>query len=175
MNNEVIDPNDEYDGPSRSQQRRDALDMLKLAGQLVELPPSRLAKLELPEDVMFEIAQTRKITAHGAHKRQLAYLAKIMRRHGEETFTEARSELGENRERQRQEAALMHRLEAKREKLLEAGDVALSALFDEHPELDRQHVRSLVRQARAERGTQKPPHAFREIYRILRELENDNL
>jgi ribosome-associated protein len=174
VNNEVSDTQDEYDGPSRSQQRRDALDMLKLAGQLVELPPTRVAKLNLPEDVLFEIAQTRKVTAHGAHKRQLAYLAKIMRRHGEDTFTDARAALGENRERQRQEAALMHRLEAQRERLLEDGDVALGKLFDTHPQLDRQHLRSLIRQARAERETTKPPHAFREIYRILRELEKDS-
>lgn len=163
---------DEEDfGPSRSELRRNALDILKLAGQLMELPPSRIPKLNLPEDIVEEIGHTRKITAHGARKRQLAFLAKKMRKHGDEAFADVRAELGEDRDRQRQEAAHMHRLEAKRERLLDGGDVALGELFDQYPGLDRQHLRSLVRQAKAEREANKPLHAFREIYRMLKELE----
>jgi ribosome-associated protein len=163
---------DEEDfGPSRTENRRNALDILKLANQLVDLPPSRIPKLNLPEDIIDEIGRTRKVTAHIARKRQMAYLAKMMRRHGDEAFADARAALGEDRDRQRQEAAHMHRLEAAREKLLEGGDTALGELFDKHPELDRQHLRSLVRQARTEREANKPLHAFREIYRILKELE----
>lgn len=163
---------DEEDfGPSRSEKRRNALDILKLAGQLVELPPSRIPKLNLPEDIVDEIGRTRKVTSHIARKRQLAFLAKQMRRHGDEAFVDARAALGEDRDRQRQEAAHMHRLEAAREKLLEGGDSALGELFDRHPDLDRQHLRSLVRQAKAERDANKPLHAFREIYRILKELD----
>jgi ribosome-associated protein len=166
------DENDEEDfGPSRSEKRRNALDILKLAGQLMELPPSRIPRLNLPEDIVEEIGRTRKITSHIARKRQLAYLAKQMRKHGDEAFVDARAALGEDRERQRQEAAHTHRLEAAREKLLEGGDEALGELFDRHPDLDRQHLRSLVRQAKAEREGTKPPHAFREIYRILKELD----
>jgi len=165
------DDEEEDFGPSRSELRRNALDMLKLANQLVELPPTRIPKLGLPEDIVDEIGRTRKVTSHIARKRQMAYLAKQMRRHGDEAFVNARAALGEDRDRQRQEAAHMHRLEAAREKLLEGGDVALGELFDKHPDLDRQHLRSLVRQARAEREANKPLHAFREIYRILKELE----
>jgi ribosome-associated protein len=165
------DDEEEDFGPSRSELRRNALDMLKLAKQLVELPPSRIPKLKLPEDIVDEIGRTRKVTAHIAHKRQLAFLAKQMRRHGDEAFTDARAALGEDRDRQRQEAAHMHRLEARREKLMEGGDVALGELFDEYPNLDRQHLRSLVRQAKTEREANKPLHAFRELYRIIKELE----
>lgn len=165
------DEDDEDFGPSRSERRRNALDILKLAGQLVELPPTRIPKLNLPEDIVDEIARTRKVTSHIARKRQLAFLAKQMRKHGDEAFTDARAALGEDRDRQRQEAAHMHRLEAARERLLDGGDDALGDLFDRHPHLDRQHLRSLVRQARAEREANKPLHAFREIYRILKELE----
>jgi ribosome-associated protein len=165
------DGDEEDFGPSRSEKRRNALDILKLAGQLMELPPSRIPKLNLPDDIVEEIGRTRKITAHIARKRQLAFLAKQMRRHGDEAFTDARAALGEDRDRQRQEAAHMHRLEARRERLMEGGDVALGELFDQYPDLDRQHLRSLVRQAKAEREANKPLHAFRELYRILKELE----
>jgi ribosome-associated protein len=163
-------------GPSRTQQRRDALAVLALATQLVEMQPAKLAKLELPDDVRDEIANVRRITSHIARKRQLGFLAKLMRRHEDETFDVVRAALGENREKQRQETAAMHRLESQRERLLgDDGDAALSELADRHPDLDRQHLRSLVRQARVEKNTpNKPPRAYREIFQVLRELEADD-
>ncbi|OOG45735.1 ribosome biogenesis factor YjgA [Rhodanobacter sp. C01] len=163
---------DEADyGPSRTQQRREALAMLALAHQLIELQPSRLAKLDLPEDVRREIDVTRRITAHIARKRQMAFLAKVMRRYGEEDFASVRAELGENREKQRQETAAMHRLEAMRDRLVAEDESALSELIAEHPQVDRQHLRSLVRQARVEKDTpNKPPRAYREIFQLLKDL-----
>jgi len=164
-------------GPSRTQQRRDALAVLALASQLVELPPSRLAKLELPDDVRREVEITRKITAHIARKRQLAFLAKVMRRHDDEAFAAVRAELGENREKQRQETAATHRLEALRERLLgEDGDEAISALIERHPGVDRQHLRALIRQARVEQATpNKPLRAFRELFQLLKSLQGTEM
>lgn len=163
------DPEHDY-GPTRTQQRRDALAVLELAGQLVELPPSRLAKLDLPEDVLREIANTRKITSHIARKRQLGFLAKVMRKHDSDVFDGVRAALGENRERQRQETAAMHRLEATRDRLLADEESALPELIAAHPQLDRQHLRSLLRQARLEREKNKPPRAYREIFQLLKDL-----
>ncbi len=158
-------------GPSRTQQRREALAILTLAGQLIELPPSKLAKLALPDDVRREIDITRRITSHGAKKRQLAFLAKVMRRYDDEDFAAVRAELGENREKQRQETAAMHRLEAMRERLLSEDESALSELITGHPQVDRQRLRSLVRQARIEKDTpNKPPRAYREIFQLLKDL-----
>ncbi|WP_458069545.1 ribosome biogenesis factor YjgA [Rhodanobacter sp. BL-MT-08] len=163
---------DEEDyGPSRTQQRREALAVLALASQLVAMQPSRLAKLELPDDVRDEITRTRNITAHIAHKRQLAFLAKVMRRYEDEVFASVRAELGENREKQRQENAAMHRLEAMRDRLINEDEAALSELINEHPQVDRQHLRSLVRKARLEKETpNKPPRAYREIFQLLKDL-----
>lgn len=163
---------DEEDyGPSRTQQRREALAVLALASQLVEMQPSRLAKLDLPDDVRDEITRTRNITAHIAHKRQLAFLAKVMRRYEDEVFASVRAELGENREKQRQENAAMHRLEAMRDRLISEDEAALSELISEHPQVDRQHLRSLVRKARIEKETpNKPPRAYREIFQLLKDL-----
>jgi ribosome-associated protein len=158
-------------GPSRTQQRREALAVLALAHQLLELQPSRLAKLDLPDDVRAEIDNTRRITAHIARKRQMAFLAKVMRRYDDDAFASVRAELGENREKQRQETAAMHRLEATREALLGEDESALSALIQQHPQVDRQHLRSLIRQARSEKATpNKPPRAYREIFQLLKDL-----
>jgi ribosome-associated protein len=165
------DPDHDY-GPTRTQQRRDALAVLAFASQLAELPPSKLARANLPDDVLREIDNLKRITSHIARKRQLGFLAKVMRRHDDEAFDGARALLGENREQQRKETAAMHRLEALRERLLDSDD-ALQALIDQHPDVDRQHLRSLIRQARIERDGNKPPRAYREIFQLLKTLNED--
>lgn len=172
--NYTDDPEHDY-GPTRTQQRRDALAVLELAGQLVELPPTRLAKLELPDDVRDEIAHVRRISSHIARKRELAFLAKLMRRHDNTAFDAVRAALGENRDRQRQETAAMHRMEALRERLLgEDGDAAASELIKQHPNVDRQHLRALIRQARVEQATpNKPPRAYRELFQLLKSLQDN--
>ena len=50
------------------------------------------------------------------------------------------------------------------------GLAALSELLASHPHADRQHLRQLARNAHQERLKNKPPHAYRELFRELREL-----
>ena len=160
----------EFLGTSRSQQRRDALDVLELAQRLVALPPAQLAKLPVPEDLHPHIAETRRITSHIAHKRQLAFLAKQMRREDDEVLDAIRDALDAGGEAARQETALLHRAEHWRERLLDEGDAALAALIEAHPSADRQQLRQLVRNTLDERKRDKPPHAFRELFRAVKEL-----
>ena len=160
----------EFLAPSRSEQRRAALDVLALGERLATLTPTQLAKLPVPESLLPHIADTRRMTAHGARKRQVAFLAKQMRREDDETLEAIRDALDEKGEAARRETAAMHRVEAWRERLLDEGDAALGALLDEHPTADRQHLRQLVRNALEERKRNKPPRAYRELFRELRGL-----
>ena len=70
----------EFFSPSRSEQRRAALDVLELGEQLVEMSAAQLARLPIPEDLMPHIRETQRITSYGARKRQKAFLAKQMRK-----------------------------------------------------------------------------------------------
>ena len=165
-------PSDD-DRSSRSAHRREALDVLAFARQLSELPPARLGKLELPEDIREELAEVQRTPSHIAHKRQLAHLAKLMRAHDEVDFVTARAALANDKTAGAREAAALHRVEALRATLLDDdGDTVLNALIAAHPQLDRQHLRALIRQARREREAGKPPRAQRELFRALRELHN---
>lgn len=160
----------EYLSPSRSQQRRDALEVLALGEKLVALSDAQLARLPVPDSLLPHIRECRRITAQIAHKRQLQYLAKQMRREDEEVLHAIRDALEEKGEAARREVAAMHRVEAWRERLIEEGDTALAELLQEYPHADRQNLRQLARNAHDERRGNKPPRAFRELYRQLREL-----
>ena len=161
----------EFLGPSRSANRRAALDILELGEQLVALSAAQLARLPIPDEVMPHIRETQRITAYGARKRQLAFLAKQMRRQDDEALDAIRDALGKAGEATRRETAAMHRIEALRDTLLgDEGDAAMTALLDDYPGADRQKLRQLVRNTHEERKRNKPPHAYRELFRELREL-----
>lgn len=160
----------EFHDKSRKQKRGEALEVLALGEKLVSLTPAQLARLPVPEDLLPHIAETRRITAHIAHKRQLAFLAKHMRREEDHVLEAIRDALDANSESGRREVAMMHRVEEWREKLMADGDAALSRLLADYPQADRQQLRTLVRNAQAERARNKPPRAFREIFQVLRTL-----
>lgn len=158
----------EFLGPSRSQQRREALGVLELAETLTSLSDAQLARVPVPEAVLPHIAEARRISSHIARKRQLAFLAKQMRKLDEDELQAMRDALDEKSEASRAEAAAMHRVEAWRVRLLDGGDAALAELLELHPNADRQRLRQLVRNTLEERKRGKPPRAFRELFRELR-------
>ena len=160
----------EFLGPSRSEQRREALDIRSLGEKLVALAPAHLAKLPIPEDLIEHIHETQRITSHIAHKRQLQFLAKQMRRESDETLDAIRDAMEVGGDAKRRETAILHTVESWRTRLLDDGDEALAELLSEFPTADRQHLRQLVRNAGEERKKNKPPHAYRELFRELREL-----
>ena len=160
----------EFLSPSRSQKRREALAVFDLGEKLVALTDSQLAKVPMPDALRELVKESRRITSPGARKRQLQFLAKNMRREDDETLESIRRALEHDRADARRETAHLHRLEALRDRLIEGGDAALAELIDEHPHADRQHLRQLARNAREERLHNKPLHAYRELFRELKQL-----
>jgi ribosome-associated protein len=155
--------------PSRSQLRREALDVFKLAEAIVALPESQLGKLPLSDELREEVQRARRITQQIARKRQIQFLAKQMRRR-EEELEPLRLALTQDRDSMRRETAELHRLEGWRDRLLNDGDSALSDLLQHFPHADRQHLRTLVRQAREDAHANKPPTASRTLFKQLRAL-----
>ena len=119
-------------GPSRGEQRRQALAVLELAQRLVERSDADLARMPLDDDL-----------------RDLALATKADGR---------------------REAQALHRVEYWRDRLIADGDEALGEFVDAHPHADRQHLRQLARNAHVEKLKNKPPHAYRELFRELRDL-----
>ena len=161
----------EFFSPSRSQNRRDALDVLALGETLVAMSAAQLARLPLPEELLPHIRESQRMTSHGARKRQIAFLAKQMRKQDDEVLDAIRDAMSKAGEAGKRETAALHRAEALREALLgDDGDAAMTELLAAHPDADRQKLRQLVRNSHEERAKNKPPRAFRELFRELRDL-----
>lgn len=157
-------------GPSRSEERRDALAVLDLAKRLVEQPEARLQQIPMDEDLRDLVRAAQRITAQIAHKRQVQFLAKHLRREEAEALDAIRAALDHDKSDHRREAQALHQVEYWRDRLVAEGDAALTELLDKHPAADRQHLRQLARNAHQEKLKNKPPHAFRELFRELRDL-----
>lgn len=155
--------------PSRSSQRRDALAVFELAEALVALSEAQLAHVPMPDEIAALVVESRRITQHIARKRQLQFLAKHLRRH-EDALPAMRAALERDRLDKRADSARLHRVEHWRDRLIDGGDEALAELLTEHPAADRQHLRVLARNAKAEHAANKPPAAARELFRALRAL-----
>lgn len=160
----------EYDRPSKSQLKREMAALQKLGEDLVAEPRDRVKRVPMPEDVRDAILECQTIKDHEGRRRQMQYVGKKMRSLEPEELAIIQRTIDSWKGLSKADTAAMHSLERKREKLL-AKDEALTQLLAEHPELDAQHLRTLIRNARKEQAENKPPKAYREIYQILKELQ----
>jgi ribosome-associated protein len=153
---------------SKSQRRREALEIKSLATRLIGLTSSLLAKLPLDEPLRAAITEARSIHARVAHKRQMQYVAKLIRRIDPQSITQALEAFeGDARHLK----ARQHRTEAWRDHLIEAGDPAVGELLQSRSGADAQAIRQLIRNTRQEAARNKPPAAARALFRLLREME----
>jgi len=164
-------PGDPAAAPSKTRRKAAMHDLQDLGEALVALDARRLAELaaetELPERLVDAIAEARTITAWGGRKRQLQYVGKLMRDVDPEPI---RRRLDAWAHGHHLNTARQHALESLRERLL-AEPAARDTLAADHPELNRPRLAALIARARAERVSGAPPHAYRELFRELKDLD----
>lgn len=157
----------EETGPSKSELKRASTALQDLGRELVELGKERLAKVPIDEDLREAVKDYQRFPSHEAKRRQLQYIGKLMRAVDPEPI---RAALDAFKGLSATENAKLHRLEQWRDQLLE-DDKTLHRIAEAHPGADLQHLRTLRRNALKEKELGKPPKAYREIFRVLRELE----
>ena len=69
----------DYDGPSKSQLKRDSHALQEMGKQLVEMPEGKLQKFDLPENLKDAIYEARRLKSREAKRRHLQYIGKLMR------------------------------------------------------------------------------------------------
>ncbi len=152
---------------SKSQRKREMTSLQAMGEELVKLPREQFEKIELPENLYDAIIAARRIQQHGAHKRQLQYIGKLMR---DADAAPIREQIDTVTGHSRQAAQALHHIERWRDRLLTEGDPALAVLVEEHPQADRQYLRQLQRNAQKETLANKPPRSARALFKYLREL-----
>lgn len=160
----------EYERPSKSELKRQMTVLQKLGEELVNEARDRVKRVPMPEDVRDAILECQQIKDHEGRRRQLQYVGKKMRTLDEEEVAAIQRTIDSWKGLSKADTANMHAMERRRDKLL-TDDKALTVLLSENPELDVQHLRTLIRNARKEQAENKPPKAYREIFQILKEID----
>ncbi|OLQ89142.1 hypothetical protein BIY22_20275 [Vibrio panuliri] len=163
------EPEEEIIWVSKSEMKRDMEELQKLGEELVGLKPSTLAKFPLSEDLAEAIHDAQRFK-NEARRRQLQRIGKLMRYEDPEPIQAA---LDKVRNKHSQNTAVLHKLEQLRDRIVEQGDTAIDEVMELYPAADRQRLRQLARQAAKEKSSNKPAKAFREIFQVLKELNDE--
>jgi ribosome-associated protein len=163
---ELIYEQEEPEGPSRSELKRQAQDRQTLIGKLLDLAPSEWVRLGFDEADQKILKEGKRLKLGTPRNRYVKFLAKRL----DDDALNAGAAFLENRHSHQLETnRAFHALERWRDRLIAEGDDAMGALLGEHPDLDRQQLRTLIRGARKERDTGKPAGAAKKLFRYLRD------
>ena len=166
---DVVDDNG-YDRPSKSQLKREMHALQELGVELVALPKDALKRMPMPESLDEAVRAARRITDHEGKRRQMQYVGKVMRGLLDEETAALREALDKYKGVNKAETARLHWIERTREQLL-ADDAALTEFIRQHPAVDPQEGRTLIRNARREAQQGKPPRYFRDLFQWIKNAD----
>lgn len=151
---------------SRSQLRREYLELKELGKRLSQLAESQLRRIPLSEQTLDALiaSQSMKRTAL---QRQYKYITALL---AENEDAGAVRDAAEQVLRPRvEDVAAMHAIERWRDRLLADEEGALQAFSEQHPACDRRRLTRLVEESIKEKELDRPPKSARILFRYLRE------
>lgn len=166
-------PEPEDDLPkSKSQRKRDMTALQDLGVELEALAKDRLARVPMPEALADAIHAARKINSHEGKRRQMQFVGKVMRGLDDDEVEAIRAALEGFKGTSKAETARLHLIERWRELLL-GDDAMLTKFLAEHPASDVQALRNIIRNARKEKESGKPPKYYRELFQAVKTALDD--
>lgn len=162
-----IDGSRETDGVdkiSKTKRKQQMLELQDLGEELVALSKDALKKTPMSDELREAIKEYQRIPTHGAHRRQMQYIGKIMRNEDTAPIIEKLKQLKGS---STAATALLHRIERYRTEMI-AKDEAITQFLSDFPAVEAQPLRALVRNARKEAEQVKPPKAYRELFQLIK-------
>jgi len=162
------DDESEFEGPSKSERKRNAHDAQKLGEQLIELKSLDLEAFGLPEPLLDAILEARRIKSRAGLVRQRQYVGKLMRSVDLDPIRAALAARSEHAARDTQQ---FKRVEHWRDRLIAEGPAALDELMQWRSGMDRAEWLERIAAAQSERARLGASGAAsRELFRALRAL-----
>jgi len=152
--------------PSKTQRKKQMNELQALGERLVTLNAAQLDGIGLPEDLRTAVAEAQGMPRRESRRRQMQYIGRLMRDVDAEPI---REKIAAWEGLSREHAAKLHAIERWRERLLD-DDAAIEELLRGRPGADSQRLRTLTRNARAEREAARQPKSYRELFRLLRDI-----
>ena len=152
---------------SRSQLKRDSQELRDMGEQLVLLAKSQLEKITLDDPLNTAIKEARRLKNLDARRRQIQYIAKLLRSIDVSEIKHALEKLNHQSQTFRQHFA---KLEEWRDRFINDGNLAIEEFIAQYPNTNRQQLRNLQRQACREKSTNKPSTASYKLFKYIRQI-----
>jgi len=152
---------------SKSQRKRECDSMTELGEKLISLNREELSQIHMDNELRNAIEEAQKIKSHGALKRQKLFIGKIIRSLDDDTLE---PQLNRILHKHDIHSAEFKRMEKIRDNIVENGDQGINTFIEQYPQADRHHLRQLVRNHNKEVKNNKPPAAYRQIFKYIREV-----
>ncbi len=162
------------DAQSRTDQKKESLELQKLGEDLLTLSAGLMERLDLSDKLKDAVVEAKRITNFEGKRRQMQFIGKLMRLLDEAQIGAIRDALREQLSGSVADIAALHQAQAWRDRLI-ADDDAFQQWVTQSPRTDSQQLRALIRQARKDAKPEKPGQAvrhgraFRDIFQIVKE------
>lgn len=166
IDDERYDDDDAALPVSKSQIKRDLEALRDLGRELIALPPSELAKLDLDERLEEAVLLAQGLQK-GALKRQTGFIGGIIAKSDHEAI---RKQLEALKQPQREATQKLHLIESWRDSLLTGDSHVMTRLHNQFADFDGQYVRQLVRNAKREMQQNQPPKSARLLFKYIQQL-----
>lgn len=166
MSEEFNPEQEEFEIVSKSEIKREMHRFQKLGEKLCLLKPEQWKALPISEHLHLALEESLRIKKNEAKRRHMQYIGKLMR---EQDIDAIQAQLDLSDPSSEAYARKVNIQENWRDKLIKSDD-ALNQFISKHPEVDRQHLRNLVRNARKELQTEppKPSSGYKKLFQYIK-------
>ncbi len=161
------------DAQSRTDLKKESLELQKLGEDLLTLRPDFMARLDLGEKLKDAVAEAKRISNFEGKRRQMQFIGKLMRLLEPTEIEAIKAILNEQHSGSASDILALHQAQTWRDRLIAQED-AFGQWVQQHPQTDSQQLRALIRQARKDAKPEKPGaavrhgRAFRDIFQLVR-------
>ena len=138
------EPDTELEPPSKTRLKQGATDLQQLGQKLTTYSCAVLRKLSLNEVLISALEEYNRLpNSHGARRRQLQFIGKLMRDLDYDAVIKSIDDLESGHLRKKKKPSTAKLL---CEAILESGDAEINVTLEQYPQLNRQTMRQLYRE-----------------------------
>lgn len=157
---------DEIEIISKSEQKREAHRLHALGKMLTEMPKSKWDELPISDTLRQALVENARLTQHEAKRRHLQFIGKVMRDEDLEALQAKLDLLDPSSEAH---GRILKQAEMWRTRLVEQD--GLNDFIEQFPQVDRQTLRNLVRNAQKEVSSEppKPGTNYKKLFQLVKD------
>ncbi|MBW2710795.1 MAG: DUF615 domain-containing protein [Deltaproteobacteria bacterium] len=154
---------------SRTQQKNEDRALQMLGQELVDLSSQQLQNIKIPDEILEAVRFARKITRHGARRRQIQRIRALLREVDVESIQNALITIKHGYNRQ---TLAFKKVEKWRDDLKEGNKALIEEILSICPDVERQRLTQLARNANKEYLSGKGVKSSRILFRYLSRISD---